>query len=414
MLHGRAARRCRLCCWMIQSGGSVVCMLNVGTETIEPRGMKMLGIERRLPYSPHPPMFSSLRNTVEALAAGATERPASPDPNSRRSIDLLSTPSTLAESALTNLRKSLVASPPIGTRPDTPPRDTRTIPAAGASRGLRLEDRLRASFTVGDASNSTTPGAATPASQPGDPLTTALPKSPELDSAPVVNVSRSNTPALGPTASRPSTPVRPPSSKPATPAPAEQLAAPALSQSITVRSLVADGDDPLSPIPPSSPAKPASAAPDSPQEADISDVSEALAPQPEADAPVVAAAEPVVEEAPSAHSSSDDITAPQLEPAPAINVDTPAPEFPAESAAEAEPDIAVPEETTTAAVPLTIAEPSDVVVAPEIDLDTSVAASLTSTEVADADVEKLQTRLKLVEQRFSGMQYDFLCVYQSR
>lgn len=139
---------------------------------------------------PRSSMFSQLRHAVETFA-----------PQPRRSIDETSpgehsdsharSPSTdstrptspltsaqLAESALSSLRKSFVPQ-----RPDSPGHTPRR---ASRDAHLSLEDRLRASFTIGEASTGTTPDASSrtsPAPAPTDdhplsPSAIPLPQSP--------------------------------------------------------------------------------------------------------------------------------------------------------------------------------------------------------------------------------------------
>lgn len=86
----------------------------------------------------------------------------------------------LAESALLNLRKSLSSGRSGSPSPSTSP--------THASRNvhLSLEERLRASFTIGEASTGTTPDVSTRASpsvdeRPASPASTPLPQSPALD-----------------------------------------------------------------------------------------------------------------------------------------------------------------------------------------------------------------------------------------
>ena len=152
-------------------------------------------------------MFSGLRSLVEDLAqpqprparTGRSESqdfsPERPGAVSRSSFDLSSasrniTHSTgnLAESAITNLRKSLASQRPfVGTSPDgrgspKPERELRPVSKP------TLEDRLRASFAIGEASNATTPEGVSHTSSPKpistqsekvlSPRSTPLPDSP--------------------------------------------------------------------------------------------------------------------------------------------------------------------------------------------------------------------------------------------
>ncbi|KAF8585573.1 hypothetical protein K439DRAFT_1409943 [Ramaria rubella] len=136
-------------------------------------------------------MFSQFRSAVEHLAqqqsAPANRRPASSSVSSQPSIkhaesnrstnslDEARTPSQLAESALSNFRKNLVLSRSSSPAPSQ-------MGDKDIARSRRLEDRLRASFAVGDASERTTPDISN-ASTPGEvePASVELPLSPASD-----------------------------------------------------------------------------------------------------------------------------------------------------------------------------------------------------------------------------------------
>ncbi|CAL1695430.1 unnamed protein product [Somion occarium] len=140
-------------------------------------------------------MFTQWRQAVESLAQPQhSPKPSqdgmADDNAARSSLDAavirqsLSSSTQLAESALTSLKKSLVAQRSIspaaskGSPPDARPRSpaTRTT----------LEDRLRAKFTIGDASPSTSPNPSMKTSRVGSPVidhplspsSTPLPASP--------------------------------------------------------------------------------------------------------------------------------------------------------------------------------------------------------------------------------------------
>ncbi|KAJ7631008.1 hypothetical protein FB45DRAFT_990856 [Roridomyces roridus] len=127
--------------------------------------------------APHARQSSSDSTTPDA-------RPGSPARS--RSIDGHASTGHLAESALSNLRKSL------SQRPASPGAGTKSPPPARAHKST-LEDRLRATFTIGDTSNDSTPAISTrvsptpatppveaekPVAAPPDPLTIPLPESP--------------------------------------------------------------------------------------------------------------------------------------------------------------------------------------------------------------------------------------------
>lgn len=157
-------------------------------------------------------MFSQFRNAVEQLEQLASQqisntgrRPANSSGStssqtssvetfrspknsmdeSRRSTSMSSpTPSQLAESALSNFRKTLMASR--SGSPAPPPHLPDKDPSIQSRVGRTLEERLRASFTIGEASERTTPEpskVATPAESNVDPAAIQLPHSPVLQAA---------------------------------------------------------------------------------------------------------------------------------------------------------------------------------------------------------------------------------------
>ncbi|KAI6007349.1 hypothetical protein EDD15DRAFT_49652 [Pisolithus albus] len=143
-------------------------------------------------------MFSQFRQVVETLVQDQTNEPASstrprsPDANASRSS------SQLAESALLNLRKSLAtqrAGAALPQRPQSrsgspqPP----SVPKSSSDASIRkstLEERLRASFTIGESLSGTTSNAPSSRASPGldpphppqtnvlSPETVSLPESP--------------------------------------------------------------------------------------------------------------------------------------------------------------------------------------------------------------------------------------------
>ncbi|KAG7450442.1 uncharacterized protein BT62DRAFT_512469 [Guyanagaster necrorhizus] len=145
-------------------------------------------------------MFSQLRHAVETFApqprrsldgdgSGQQHEPHSRSASldlAGRSTSPLSS-SQLAESALSNLRKSFA--PPRSASPSTSPRSPTSNVARDHLPKSSLEERLRASFTIGDVSNGPTPDVsarASPAPQapamehPLSPSSTPLPDSPPL------------------------------------------------------------------------------------------------------------------------------------------------------------------------------------------------------------------------------------------
>lgn len=135
-------------------------------------------------------MFSQFRNAVEHLAQqplrsisqdssssspGLHERSTSTD-----SLGLSLSSEQLASSALVNLRKTLSTQ-----RAASPKTTTATSPDQSKPRS-KLEERLRASlsFTIGEASNPTTPGVSTGDVTPNPPLKDVSPESIPLPDSP--------------------------------------------------------------------------------------------------------------------------------------------------------------------------------------------------------------------------------------
>ncbi|KAF8843985.1 hypothetical protein BDN67DRAFT_47117 [Paxillus ammoniavirescens] len=141
-------------------------------------------------------MFSQFRQAVESFAQPPPRQ--SQDNGSFTDGDNIRT--QLAENALVNLRKSLATqrspSPALHSTGNPQPRSgspgPSSLPKGNSDSGLRkttLEERLRASFVVGDASGGTTPNPSTRASptppapvaqHPLSPTSTPLPESPNL------------------------------------------------------------------------------------------------------------------------------------------------------------------------------------------------------------------------------------------
>lgn len=344
-------------------------------------------------------MFSSFRSTVEALAQAA-ERPKTPDQTgspARRSTDLFASPSVLAESALTNLKKTLVTSHP---SPQTPPRPTSAQSNVRRTPGMSLEDRLRATFTVGEVSRTTTPG--TPASGAGasspdevDPLSVELPVSPSSDG----NIGSER--AASPPLEQQALPV--PSISTALASNSASSDDPPLTASfVSVRSFVNLDDHPLSPGPPASPQPASSTQSSSPAILDHTNAASTSSPAPdEVHSPVVALSvpdEPVVAAAIVPTVQEDDPPIP-------LSAEAPMPESPMEA------DIATDASSPPAALP--VSSPPEIASdhpAESVDMGEppSMEISVQSSKEPEVDVEKLQARLKLVEQRFTGKTITFI------
>ncbi|KAJ6575196.1 hypothetical protein B0H19DRAFT_1208639 [Mycena capillaripes] len=111
--------------------------------------------------SPSPVPDSTPMGNARQSSDSPAARPASPAKS--RSIDGHASPSStgqLAESALSNLRKSLASQRPASPRPASPSPSQKSPPPPRAHK-LTLEDRLKAAaaFTIGDTSSETTPAA---------------------------------------------------------------------------------------------------------------------------------------------------------------------------------------------------------------------------------------------------------------
>ncbi|KAG6334299.1 hypothetical protein ID866_4796 [Astraeus odoratus] len=185
-------------------------------------------------------MFSQFRQAVETFVQESTQTSSETHPGARsRSTEggMSHSPqssSHLTESALFNLRKSLAAQRAGGATPQRPgspqARSTSPVPSsvprANVDSGLRkstLEERLRASFTIGDSSGGTTPNPveslraspvpdAAHSSQGYSPESTPLPESP-------TQVAHDTPPTEDPVSalSNPSPPVLPENEHPSSP-----------------------------------------------------------------------------------------------------------------------------------------------------------------------------------------------------
>ena len=114
-------------------------------------------------------MFSQLRQAVEIFAPqplrGSVDDPEHESQGPRHPSSLSST--QLADSAISNLRKSLANQRPRSPGPQSLPRSTSLSDSELRSSKSNIEERLRAKFAIGEASNATTPdlsGRASPAS----------------------------------------------------------------------------------------------------------------------------------------------------------------------------------------------------------------------------------------------------------
>lgn len=374
-------------------------------------------------------MFSQWKQAVESLAQH------SPKPSldgsipteehaARGSLDAagirqsLSSSTLLADTALSSLRKTLVAQ-----RPASPV--SKTAPAAeiGSPRPrTTLEDRLRAKFAIGDASNGTSPSqsakpspAGTPTPAPDHPLSPAppseqpspspepahplSPKSTPLPESPVVSGSVASLVPLARVTSHPLSPIpNDVESKEDSPSPEKvdegiNEATVKEGESVEPASEEKDSpppaedkaeetvDEPVAPTPDGSPSPEPEIAPATVDSAETQPVSEPTeedaVPVTEAKAEeitllVVEEVDPVKEEQPGI--SSEPVEAVDKEPGrPSDDLESPS------------VDIVPPTETQV---------PTD-----EQSHDSKPSEAI---QPNGPDIEALQQRLKLVEQRFSG------------
>lgn len=373
-------------------------------------------------------MFSQWKQAVESLAQH------SPKPSldgsipseeaARGSLDAagirqsLSSSTLLADTALSSLRKTLVAQ-----RPASPV--SKTAPAAeiGSPRPrTTLEDRLRAKFAIGDASNGTSPSqsvksspAGTPIPGPDHPLSPAPP---------------SEQPSPSP---EPTHPLSPKS----TPLPESPVVSGSVASLVPLARVTSH---PLSPVPNGVESKEESPPPEKADE----DINEATAPAGESVEPESEEKDlPLPSEA-KAEETVDELVAPTPDEHP-----SPEPEITPATAdsAEAQPVIESAEEDAVSVTEVKTEEtelsmveevdpvkedqpdispepveavdeepehPSDDLGSPSVDIapptETEVSAEERSHDSKPSeaippngpDIEALQQRLKLVEQRFSG------------
>lgn len=412
-------------------------------------------------------MFTGWRHAVETLAqpvkpAGSPDAAASgEDAPVRSSLDALairtsiSSPAHLAESALSNLRKTLVAQRPASPANGAAPASTASpeptpapVSKPRSSTRTTLEDRLRAKFAIGDASNQSTPATSSRASpapvssadhplalpssrsstpdipivkgppNPLSPTSTPLPDSPMVSPTPVHAQSLIATAANISVASLPG-----PLSEPSEPgaAPAEPTAADveadtpedtnSAPQTIEPPAVTADavqeGSSEPSPPEQASDAPSTSADTESPEPIEIT---------PEvAELPEVSNEEPAAEAVPAPVPSPEVLqeVTPTIEDAPIDQ--QPEPEVEPESVPPYTEPVEPPAEPRPVivedAAPSSDAPPPVALASPALlDADASlprrsldIPSRATTPDVeGSADVEALQKRLKLVQQRFAG------------
>ncbi|KAI0361218.1 hypothetical protein OH77DRAFT_407658 [Trametes cingulata] len=413
-------------------------------------------------------MFTQLRHAVESIAqtpkttgspesgASGSEAPARSSLDSLGIRTSLSSSSQLAETALSSLRKTLVtqrpASPANNAQVASSPPESAATPAPKPRPATRttLEDRLRAKFAIGDASNASTPATSSRAS----PAAVAVADHPLAGPS-----SRSSTPDI-PVVKGPPNPLSPAS----TPLPDSPLVSPSLEPPLSLAASAASisaasppepletqsRPDPIPSVPLPADPEPdtpklldpraresepvaesaqgdskTSSHPEEPSDTVTTSVPEeeaalASAPPEEAAAipvelelnPEASDAAEVAERPPSSDAPREPVPSTQNTPeelqsdAPKIGV-LPEPVPPAGTSPE-EPS-AVPEVTTSDPdVP-----PSDAP-ASQVHPQTDAAVSRGSLDIPSrsatpdvkgsdkTDVEALQKRLKLVEQRFAG------------
>lgn len=411
-------------------------------------------------------MFTGWRHAVETLAqpvkpAGSPDAAASgEDAPVRSSLDSLairtsiSSPAHLAESALSNLRKTLVAQRPASPANGAAPASTASpeptpAPVSKPRSGTRttLEDRLRAKFAIGDASNQSTPATSSRASpapvssadhplalpssrsstpdipivkgppNPLSPTSTPLPDSPMVSPTPVHAQSMNATAANISVASLPgplsdpseasAEPAEPPAVNTETDIPEVMDSTPQTSEyPAESADAVQEGSSEPSP-PEASDVPPTSVETESPEPIEITpEATEPLeVPNEEPAAEAVPAPVPLPEVPQEVTPTMEDAPVGQ-QPEPEAEPESVPPAIePAEPAAEPQPVI-VEDTTPSSDVPLPVALASPALLdadasLPRRSLDVPSRATTPDVE-GSADVEALQKRLKLVQQRFAG------------
>ncbi|KAK7064160.1 mediator of RNA polymerase II transcription subunit 5 [Favolaschia claudopus] len=302
-------------------------------------------------------MFSSFVNFTHQQSSPSSARPASPA-RTRSSDSHGSSTGQLAENALSNLRKSLASQ-----RSASPVQTPKGSPAPRPHK-MTLEDRLKAAtFTIGEASGDTTPAASSRVS-PAPPLVTTPSEAPNdttrLEAAIEHPLSPSSTPLPE---SRVSSPI-----EVHEPTPILAVAAPTPSDLL-----------PFASEPVNSELEPTAL--------EHNEVLETPSPPPES-----ATSLPLAEPAPSL---------PRPEPAPSLS-----PSEPASSSQSVE----LPSDPLSAVSPRPRSVQIDSVTVLEAEaslLVDSTPNSPSNEGVHINDVDTLQERLKLVEQRFSDVSLSF-------
>ncbi|THH20641.1 hypothetical protein EW146_g766 [Bondarzewia mesenterica] len=135
-------------------------------------------------------MFSQFRNVVEGLAQQPLHRRSSQDASHPDSLSRsASLDSHLADSTISNFRKSLASQRPGSPGPGNGHASVHSVDGRSSKR--RLEDRLRASFAIGEASNANSPSVSSHTSpspvpaidHPLSPPSIPLPNSPDTPNA---------------------------------------------------------------------------------------------------------------------------------------------------------------------------------------------------------------------------------------
>ncbi|TFY70356.1 hypothetical protein EVG20_g2639 [Dentipellis fragilis] len=376
-------------------------------------------------------MFSQFRNVVEGLAQpprrqsqdasahpdqGAATASLHPSLDGHILRESLSSTSHLADSALSSLRKSLAAqrtgSPVAGSTSNPASHSPSPSIERASTPKLRLEDRLRASFAIGDTSGTPTPNLSSRSSpvpvteHPLSPSAVPLPQSPPLSDA-----AESFSPL---------SPIADPPPRPSTPPTATTTAgeSPALSSD----AVNADDNAESSPQVEGNP-QPGARDPPEAEKVDEPVLEEAV-PLPAVDEKVEEKADEKVEEKATnkveevADQAQEDKKndAETAKEEPAVEVaqtveETPQPVVDA-------PTIPVEDPVASAQIPSPEAQGEPVAEADAIESEKDAADAIEAAEetiihlkeVTEADeltIETLRERLKLVEQRFSDVSTSF-------
>ena len=341
-------------------------------------------------------MFSQFRHVVEGLAQQPLRSP--PDASNPDSLSRsVSLDGSSVDSTISHFRKSLAAQRSGSPGPSKGHASTNSMDVRSSAKA-RLEDRLRASFAIGEASNTNSPTVSSRTSPAPVPVT-GPPLSPSPASLP-------NTTSPDPHSATTSENTSSVTSSVPLSAPRPRLASQSLDTALSAISNAPSNVDSPTPDSISLERHPEAeiSLPDSPIVAETPTVAETpiVAEAPTVvEAPTVAEA-PTSPEGPNVDSNAGDVVRDDLLKLPEVIVEEATAEEAAKPSLDAETAEKGQEETVQAAQSVAAAE-SLPTPAPDEGvgkLDLGMKGSNSSIEV---DVDAMRERLKSVEQRFSGM-----------